>query len=489
MSVPYLAKYDFRTKQQYIYRTNAICEIAGASSYIACSYERFLNRLKALGMEVERNYTWDNGVYVNNVEAEFNPSFDKDGCIGKVVYVGGGNLIILWKDLETAKTANGIFCELLLDEAPGLSPVCGLAKYTGDYGADYEVLNAAFAEDKRLQTPMESSAMLPFTEVDRRTSLPILFKGKRNGRDVSLSGESLSKLRNYDNHEIHTQDDGTKQLDELVTKKGEESLLAIIYIDGNGMGDRVRKCMSNNGEQVRDYSEAVKRIRMFSNMIHNDYVMGPMKHIAEYLETIKDVNSKYRLVVANGDEVTIICNARAALAVTRAYFEALNPQTSGNSSCAGIAIFHSHAPFATVYSIAEECCENAKKLNRKNRNGNCLVDFQFCYSGITGDLDTMREQDKERMCRPYYISKSINDEPCKSLDKLLELGKKLSAIGRANIKELSKAAIIGEAEYLQELYRIRAHIEDGKEFDLNEEEKAMLFDVAQFYDIWFSKEV
>ena len=498
MSVPYLAKYDFRTKQQYIYRTNKIREIAGASSYIACSYHRFLERLNKGGMKVELNYTWNSCAYVNDEDDNkaFNPSFEGTDFVGKVLYVGGGNLIVLWKDLETAKKANAEFCKMLLDEAPGLSLICGLAEYSGDYAENYKALQASFENDKRLHLPMVSEAMLPFSEIDRRTSLPIVFKGVIHGKQMSLSAESLSKQNNYDKPCIHPKDESTNDLDAMITQKGQESLLAIIYIDGNGMGDRVRKCMlGENGEEIKDYPKAVRRIRKFSNSIHHDYVSAPMERIFDYLDDEKHKsdhrNALYRQVIANGDEVTIICNARIALDVTREYFAALKEANAENSSCAGIAIFHSHAPFATIYSLAEECCENAKKLNRKNGNGNCLVDFQYCYSGITGDLENMREQDKDRINRPYCICKgdNISDAPCMLLDDFIACGRKLSAIGRSNVKDLAKALVYGQAEYLQEYYRIRAHIKDGAAFELDDKEKKMLFDVAQFYDLWFAGEV
>ena len=57
-----------------------------------------------------------------------------------------------------------------------------------------------------------------------------------------------------------------------------------------------------------------------------------------------------------------------------------------NYACAGIAIFHSHAPFAAVYDIAEECCENAKKKSRKT--GGNYFDWYFCRSGLTNDMET-----------------------------------------------------------------------------------------------------
>ena len=68
-------------------------------------------------------------------------------------------------------------------------------------------------------------------------------------------------------------------------------------------------------------------------------------------------------MVFAGDEINLICNARDAYDIAKTYLKGLHQvswkdSTEPCSACAGIAIFHSHAPYAQAYKIAEECCES-----------------------------------------------------------------------------------------------------------------------------------
>lgn len=125
-----LAKYDFRSKQDYIYKTNKIKEIVGASEIITYAYNDFFEALKEEGIVVDNGYAIDgkcpagkacafvNGSaprYINNPDMEFTPDFP-DGLDGKIIYIGGGNLYMLWKDETMACGASGILCKMLREK-------------------------------------------------------------------------------------------------------------------------------------------------------------------------------------------------------------------------------------------------------------------------------------------------------------------------------------------------------------------------------------
>ena len=122
-----------------------------------------------------------------------------------------------------------------------------------------------------------------------------------------------------------------------------------------------------------------------------------------------------RLVIAGGDEITLICRAKYAYGIVKTYFEKLEKTDTidgkKNTACAGICLFHSHSPFSTAYQIAEECCESAKKKSRRSdiQNGLMLMDFQYCFSGVTGDLETIRKMtDGSLLGRPYNMGREIS---------------------------------------------------------------------------------
>lgn len=155
-------------------------------------------------------------------------------------------------------------------------------------------------------------------------------------------------------------------LDNLVTEKGNESLLAIIYIDGNGMGAKVQECLKDS----TSYEDCIKKLRELSESIQKNYIDDRKKDIEQMLanEYKNDpLRQKRRIILGAGDEINMICNARDAYDIAMTYLKGL---PEGFSACAGICIFHSHAPYSDAFRIAEECCESGKKKSssfcRKN---------------------------------------------------------------------------------------------------------------------------
>ena len=87
---------------------------------------------------------------------------------------------------------------------------------------------------------------LPVVQTDYRTSLPLSKIQQIGDRKEKITYESWRKYEKYKeiyndsaNREIQIQIEGSDKLDNLITEKGEESLLAVIYIDGNNMGAQV----------------------------------------------------------------------------------------------------------------------------------------------------------------------------------------------------------------------------------------------------------
>ena len=124
-----IALYGFRSKQEYIYRTNRMREITGASELIAGMYSRFTAESPVPIDADWRNCAW----------SELRETFD-----GAVVYEGGGNLCILYRDRPAYVRANRFFSRMILDCAPGLGLIAACVARTDDFGADMKSLRAAF---------------------------------------------------------------------------------------------------------------------------------------------------------------------------------------------------------------------------------------------------------------------------------------------------------------------------------------------------------
>lgn len=481
---PVLALYDCRSKQDYIYRTRKIKEISGGSELLRTINKTFIEEARKKGVLIKKDW---------RDHKEFSLSeFKADASInGEVVYSGGGNLMIIYKSEEDYKNANKIFSRVMLDNTYTVSMIAAHTEVTDDFNADREKLYAENALKKNTDPVCSPRNVLPFTQTDPTTYMPIVKKTDDKGRPVSLTRESVRKLAAFDN-EAESRGGSEKYLDDIVYDRGRESLLAVIYIDGNNMGAKLK----NNLNGFRSYDECIPKLREFSCDTDRDFVEAPIEAIEAKLKEIRDNNAvgnrgKYRRVIAGGDEITIICCARDAADIVKTYFETLDQEHSGengdekNYACAGIAIFHSHAPFADVYEIAEQCCESGKKKSRAKDSKINYIDFHFCRAGITNDLDVIRQrQDGKLTLLPY----SFED-----FKKFMEFGKSLWEMGRSNVKDLASAILAGDGDYMFELERVKSRLKKDSELKKtldahDEKQKKMIFDAAQVYDLWFADE-
>lgn len=228
MSKMVLALYDCRSKQEYIYRTNRIREISGGSALLSGCYSSFTDKAKENGISFNNGGKWE--------DMSFSLScFESSGCAAEVIYIGGGNLMVIYKDKETYIKANRLFSRMLLDETWTITAIAACTEVTEDFIADRSRLYAQNALNKSTGYISTPCSVLPFTQVDMRTYMPIVEKNKY--KQESLSRESVCKLKA--SKSIEKNELSTIYLDDIVTEKGRESLLAVIYIDGNNMGAKL----------------------------------------------------------------------------------------------------------------------------------------------------------------------------------------------------------------------------------------------------------
>ena len=168
--------------------------------------------------------------------------------------------------------------------------------------------------------------------------------------------------------------------------------------------------------------------------------------------------------------------------ILKVYFETLT-SGSDNSACAGVALFHSHAPFADVYRIAEECCESGKAISHLEGNENKnYIDFHFCHAGITNSLEEIRNaQESGHTARPYEYASTWKD--------FIRCGEMTAGMKRADIKDLGEAIVKGDSYYAEEIRRIKSRNKNGKFDEIYQkadELKKYLFDISVIFDLWFA---
>lgn len=548
-----LAMYDVRGKQEYIFKTNKLKEIVGGSciirdcfkEYLFPSAEEYMRRkAKKEGIPLSDDavcgiYNYNDSEkepeYISEInkgkefsQKAFERMMQDEKCAaryaGEVVYEGGGNFFVLYKDKETCIEINKIFTRKLLKELYTLKVLCtyielenGLVNFIEDRKELYEKHRISEAEESVI-CPVNT---LPFVQVDEITSLPLTKYNENMRKKVSTEAEA--KLAKH--LDVYNEKYGEKDLDKLVTRKGEESLLAVVYIDGNNMGAKVQNVLGTE----TSYDQCVKKLRETSEFIQKNYVEDRIKDIDQMLEEKEKKGKKKagkRLVVFAGDEINLICNARDAYDIAKTYLKGLHQvswkdSTEPCSACAGIAIFHSHAPYAQAYKIAEECCESGKTRMKKlekarEKEGKskevCYIDVHYCQKGIGMSLDDIREKEVGGLIsKPWLLdmadeknttSKMPEDITIMEIEKVVEALQMIES--RTNVKDLAVAAKLSEGAFNLEMRRIYVHQSDEdikrrmKEIFVQEDReefgqkykkyRKMIYDIVIVYDLWFRKE-
>lgn len=522
-----LAMYDIRGKQDYIYRSSRIKEIVGGSYIIKDCFDDFLFPAAREASEEELGSGQGKGIFSyrrtgdTGELAEFTPENFADrirrGYIGEVIYDGGGNFFVLYRDREIYREVNRRFYHRLLDGTYSLRVLttCIDEVHFDDYRYDQRSLYEKHRRREQRESMTGPVNTLPVVQTDYGTSMPLEALQRIGERMEKVSYESKKKYEKYEkvkkdsrSYEIQIQMEGSEILDKLITEKGEESLLAVVYIDGNSMGARVESCLKQlrtaDGEEDRSYVSCVRALRKFSDEIQEHYIDRRIQDVDALLE--QKENGRRRFVVYAGDEVTFICNARNAYDVAVEYLTKLAeeaPEGQPRTSCAGIAIFHSHAPFREAYRIAEECCESGKKLMKAEGIENAsLIDFHYCQGAFGTSLEEIRRaEDTEQSSRPWFVNcyedgREITDDfPVKGVcvsSRIVEMMREmLSRAGRSNIKNLALSAKRSRAEFKSEVERIRAHQQEKQiDFTLggrldDEMQRKLIYDMVLVYDLWF----
>lgn len=506
-----LAQYTIRAKQDYIFKTNRVLEIIGASENIA----RIWDVLFELAENTEVN------LKCQRVESEFSWKLVQEqfeqGCLNAVeLFCGGGNETILFDSKESFNKLNKAFSLKLLEEYPGMIPMVVSVEVKGNYSIDYEALMEKSDVKKNTMLAQDDIFTVPFAMMDRTTFQPYSKVIKMGGKPMRITRESYKK--HEVGQKIRNKNNDVQMFDEMITNKGKESLLAVVHADGNNMGAKIMQMLKDEA----DYDVAVSVMRKFTKTTADCFeVKGGQalkacheRLLEQYKNKLKEHSLAYRKIIGSGDDMTFICNARFVMEYVKAYLEAVQnyqKECGGEwnySSCAGICIFHSHYPFSRAYSIAEQACDDGakQKVHVVDEDGKVQaieqgwMDFHFIHSGIGGDLSEIRDNQGTGKCiaRPWLVSYHPEDESAAKetyrYEKLLELKALLDRfkVARTHIKTIGSAYERSESAAKGELVRLYGHT-PGMEAEVNKifnEERDLLkalYDYAEIVDLWYDE--
>lgn len=425
----YIAMYDVRGIQEYVFRSNKLKEIIGASNIITNLFDDILDDVvKKVLNPKEYRLSWN-----SNIDSEKERLyFEKDETVKmEVIYSGGGNTFILYRGEDLYHKINRLLAKEILDKTYSLNLAMAVIEKTDNYSNDYLKLSREMAGIKAKMNMPRLTGNFSVTRRELSTGFPLAKKIKDYDKNVYLSEETYLKRKACKTTE-------EKEFDKMITQKGDQSLLAIVHIDGNNIGNRIVNLIK--GEE--DYSKAVFTMRTISKNINDAFNIKAFNSMQNALETwiASDSNEKLekknkdgatqkymRQIINAGDDITFVCNATVALSLCKVFIDKLSEcvmfgnalntddlKKYGFTACAGVAIIRSHFPFYEGYKVAEECCSSAKSRAKefaKNREtAGSWIDFQICRNAmVSADLEKSRMKNyvlsdgTKLLLRPYAI--------------------------------------------------------------------------------------
>jgi len=280
---------------------------------------------------------------------------------------------------------------------------------------------------------------------DKNGKEEIIDKGTKAKREETQKSKRLfANFTGKKEHEIKIQN---IPLDiEKITGKSENSWLAIIHADGNGLGSIIQ----NLSNEIKDGEKAQKAFKIFSQKLEdstNEAAQLAFNTVVDkkwQLEIEKSDKETYpiRPVVLGGDDLTLIIRANLAYEFTKTFLKEFETRTKENfkalepfgikdkylTACAGIAYIKDNYPFHYGVHLAENLVKEAKKMSKdidQNLPPSSLS-FYKVQSSFTDKLSEMKKRthfvEESKISfdfGPYLIHKMEGKANVEELDDLL----------------------------------------------------------------------
>jgi len=413
-----LAMYDVSGIQEYIFQSSRMKENVGASRIVGDVLKVHLRDV------LMRQYADDAGERVVcewSLQNEFS-ILTNSAVMIEVVYIGGGNALIAFRSIDDYNEVNEKLAKRLLEVSHTLYlAVAAIESDAGSFIADKSRLEERMAAVKAQMLRPKPPGAFPVSEQEAQSGLPITDYSHVVKSNVSrlqrLKQEAIPKEDKQEPIKFPDNQFGFQtwafQMDDLIRERDKDSFVAIIHIDGNGMGKQLRE--KQRELKMPAYSDEVQKIRQWSRQISSGYSDVFAETIVSLLEAQPTdcwnrpaPQLPIRPLIMDGDDLTIVCLGAWGVPLAARLLENLEKASCNKkaddlslSACAGVVLVHSHFPFHLGYAAAEECCKRAKKQRIAEGGDGAYVGFEIVRGSNPkqSNLEHLQE-------RPYRISDS-----------------------------------------------------------------------------------
>ena len=325
----FLYGFSATSLQEFIFRTNVLQEIIGASEII--------KRIDNLGKDL-RDFFAKNGISLNK-----NP---------EVILSSAGNLRAIFDNEVDLQKVVLHLPKLIALESYGLGIAQAVVKYDGDYKNAISLLESKLKIARnKLDFPLDFSFCI--LKHNPKTALPMSLE--------KTDKSTLQKLQAFEKFKkAHP-----NSINELAKLKNAKNKIALIYADGNALGNIVRTL---NKDEMKSFSTALDK--------------ATKEAFAKSIAQVKDKYGeiKIREVICGGDDLVVVCNADIALYFANAFlwhFENQNIHSNNLTSCAGIVFFNHKYPIHYALKLAKDLCKESKTHSKKLNPANPPSSLMF----------------------------------------------------------------------------------------------------------------
>lgn len=448
-----LVAIDVSGIQQYLFGSNRLQENIGASEIVAQVTEKWvfdcLENLEGCihnfkkPLESLEDYGFlDKSILDDNTTLTV-----------EVIYAGGGNAVLIFAHRKHSKDFIKALTQKAVCETPGLAIVVARSdfKKSESLSEAYGALMKQLAQNKATRLASVPILGLGVTATCQSTGLPAVAIAKDNRL---ISAETQAKIKYADYAEERMQKlfgmeaKGfcfVRDFNKIGTPQ-DKSYLAVVHADGNGIGKRFKEIALQYPHHT-DNPDFILALRQFSQFLRTTSVKAMQAILTILLDRInKDggdriveknltisISSRkrktekqryyilpFRPLIVGGDDTTFVCDGRLGLTLaalylqkfhqaTEAYYQA-NIATNGKikgevkkcytnlHACAGVAIVHTHYPFARAYTLSETLIKRAKRYTTQKEKdegikGISAIDWHFAINGLLESLSSIRERE------------------------------------------------------------------------------------------------
>jgi hypothetical protein len=381
MSWEYLVSLDIGSIHDYIFGTNKLREIRGASILLDK-----LNR--ELPLEA-----------INNVSRYGNQNKD-----WKAVVLGGGNIKILFNDKDKAEAYKGYLEDIFRKDAPGSNITIIISERKGETEeqwlkrAERELQRekSLHKENRQIITSgffkaCESCGLYPAEKEDRRP------EGIRH--ICKSCHQKVAESKNYQNTEIYRElSKGRNGLDFPEDFNGigkasdPEGYMGFIYADANRMGEHLAK--------IKTFDDLERFSKDVSSATLNATISAINNHFPNNFLPLQ-------IILAGGDDLILALPAHKAIDVAIDFCENFNtaPSTHNITTSAAVVICHDSLPIKNVLSTAESLLKNAKAESRKKEDGTYIDFIVETGSALENPISKRKKEMEINDMGIHYITK------------------------------------------------------------------------------------